>query len=160
MFGDGGRHHMELYGTTKEQFAKVSVKNHRHSVNNPRSQYQEACTLEEVLASREVYDPLTLLQCCPTSDGAGAAVLCSKEFAAKHGHSNPVKIIGQAMRTDLANVANVTYVSLLQGLCDPSGCLAVVPGSPNNDLMTFDFGHLSPKGSEYVARTLIGGAIQ
>jgi len=37
MFGDGGRHHMELYGTTKEQFAKVSVKNHRHSVNNPRS---------------------------------------------------------------------------------------------------------------------------
>jgi acetyl-CoA acyltransferase len=101
MFGDGGRHHMELYGTTKAQFAKVSVKNHRHSVNNPRSQYREACTLEEVLASREVYDPLTLLQCCPTSDGAGAAVLCSKEFAAKHGHNRPVKIIGQAMRTDL-----------------------------------------------------------
>ena len=52
MFGDGGRQHMELYGTTKEQFAKVSVKNHRHSVNNPRSQYRDACSLEEVLASR------------------------------------------------------------------------------------------------------------
>jgi acetyl-CoA acetyltransferase len=101
MFGDGGRHHMELYGTTKEQFAKVSVKNHRHSVNNPRSQYRDACSLEEVLASRLVYDPLTLLQCCPTSDGAGAAILCSKEFAAKHGHGSPVKIIGQALRTDL-----------------------------------------------------------
>jgi acetyl-CoA acetyltransferase len=101
MFGDGGRHHMELYGTTKEQFAKVSVKNHRHSVNNPRSQYQDPCTLEEVLASRAIYDPLTLLQCCPTSDGAGAAILCSKEFAAKHGHSKPVKIVAQAMRTDL-----------------------------------------------------------
>ncbi|MGH7894954.1 MAG: thiolase C-terminal domain-containing protein [Candidatus Binatia bacterium] len=101
MFGDGGRHHMELYGTTREQFAKVSVKNHRHSVNNPRSQYREACTLEEVLASRLIYDPLTLLQCCPTSDGAGAAILCSKEYAAKHGHSKPVKIIGQAMTTDL-----------------------------------------------------------
>ena len=100
MFGDGGRQHMELYGTTKEQFAKVSVKNHRHSVNNPRSQYREACTLEEVLGSRLVYDPLTLLQCCPTSDGAGAAILCSKEFAAKHGHANPVKIVAQAMRTD------------------------------------------------------------
>ena len=100
MFGDGGRQHMELYGTTKEQFAKVSVKNHRHSVNNPRSQYQDACTLDEVLASREVYDPLTLLQCCPTSDGAGAAILCSSEYAAKHGHSNPVKIIGQALTTD------------------------------------------------------------
>src|SRR5919198_2866026 len=101
MFGDGGRQHMELYGTTKEQFAKVSVKNHRHSVHNPRSQYREACTLEEVLASRLVYDPLTLLQCCPTSDGAGAAVLCSEEFAKKHGNSRPVKIIGQAMATDL-----------------------------------------------------------
>jgi acetyl-CoA acetyltransferase len=101
MFGDGGRQHMELYGTTKAQFAKVSVKNHRHSVNNPRSQYQDACSLDEVLASREVYDPLTLLQCCPTSDGAGAAILCSAEFAAKHGHSNPVKIVGQALTTDL-----------------------------------------------------------
>src|SRR5499426_1276925 len=100
MFGDGGRHHMELYGTTKEQFAKVSVKNHRHSVNNPRSQYREACTLDEVLASRMVYDPLTILQCCPTSDGAGAAILCSEAFAKKQGISRPVKIVGQAMQTD------------------------------------------------------------
>jgi len=100
MFGDGGRQHMELYGTTKEQFAKVSVKNHRHSVNNPRSQYREACSLEEVLASRMVYDPLTILQCCPTSDGAGAAVLCSEEFANKRGISKPVKIVAQAMQTD------------------------------------------------------------
>ena len=100
MFGDGGRQHMELYGTTKEQFAKVSVKNHRHSVNNPRSQYREACSLEEVLASRMVYDPLTILQCCPTSDGAGAAILCSEEFAKKQGISRPVKIVAQAMQTD------------------------------------------------------------
>ena len=100
MFGDGGRQHMERYGTTKEQFAKVSVKNHRHSVNNPRSQYREACTLDEVLASRMVYDPLTILQCCPTSDGAGAAILCSEEFARKRGTSSPVKIVAQAMQTD------------------------------------------------------------
>ena len=100
MFGDGGRQHMELYGTTKEQFAKVSVKNHRHSVNNPRSQYREACSLEEVLAARMVYDPLTILQCCPTSDGAGAAILCSEEFARKQGVSRPVKIVAQAMATD------------------------------------------------------------
>jgi acetyl-CoA acetyltransferase len=100
MFGDGGRQHMEQYGTTKEQFAKVSVKNHRHSVNNPRSQYREACSLDEVLASRMVYDPLTILQCCPTSDGAGAAILCSEDFARKQGISRPVKIVGQAMQTD------------------------------------------------------------
>jgi len=100
MFGDGGRRHMEQYGTTKEQFAKVSVKNHRHSVNNPRSQYREACSLDEVLASRMVYDPLTILQCCPTSDGAGAAILCSQEFATRQGISRPVKIVAQAMQTD------------------------------------------------------------
>jgi acetyl-CoA acetyltransferase len=100
MFGDGGRQHMEMYGTTREQFAKVSVKNHKHSVNNPRSQYREACTLDEVLAARMVYDPLTILQCCPTSDGAGAAILCSEEFARKHGHTKPVKIVAQAMQTD------------------------------------------------------------
>jgi acetyl-CoA acyltransferase len=100
MFGDGGRQHMEQYGTTKEQFAKVSVKNHRHSVNNPRSQYRDACSLEEVLASRMVYDPLTILQCCPTSDGAGAAILCSEDFARERGAARPVKIIAQAMATD------------------------------------------------------------
>src|SRR5919201_5423627 len=100
MFGDGGRQHMERYGTTKEQFAKVSVKNHRHSVNNPRSQYREACSLDEVLASRMVYDPLTILQCCPTSDGAAAAILCSEEFARKQGVARPVKIVAEAMATD------------------------------------------------------------
>ncbi len=102
IFGEGGREHMELYGTTKEQFAKVSVKNHNHSVNNPRSQYQDPCTLEEVLASREIYDPLTLLQCCPTSDGSAAAILCSEEFATKLGVSNPVKIVASTMTTDKA----------------------------------------------------------
>jgi acetyl-CoA acetyltransferase len=100
-FGNGGRQHMELYGTTKEQFAKVSVKNHRHSVHNPKSQYRDACSLEEVLASRMVYDPLTILQCCPTSDGAGAAILCSAEYAARKGISNPVKVSGMSMTTDL-----------------------------------------------------------
>jgi acetyl-CoA acetyltransferase len=100
-FGNGGRQHMELYGTTKEQFAKVSVKNHRHSVHNPKSQYRDACTLEEVLASRMVFDPLTILQCCPTSDGAGAAILCSADYAAKQGISNPVEISGMSMTTDL-----------------------------------------------------------
>jgi acetyl-CoA acyltransferase len=69
-------------------------------VNNPRSQYRAACTLEEVLASRMVYEPLTILQCCPTSDGAGAAILCSEEFANKHGISRPVRIVAQAMTTD------------------------------------------------------------
>jgi len=113
MFGDGGRQHMEQYGTTKEQFAKVSVKNHRHSVNNPRSQYREACSLEEVLNARMVYDPLTILQCCPTSDGAGAAILCSEAFAKQRGIPNPVKIIGQAMTTDKMEDFNLGALGMI-----------------------------------------------
>ncbi len=100
MFGDAGRDHMEKYGTKKETFAKIAVKNHRHSVNNPRSQYQEACSLEEVLASRQIYDPLTLLQCCPTSDGAAAAVVVSEAYLRKHPHPGAVEIVGMAMSTD------------------------------------------------------------
>lgn len=100
MFGDAGRDHMEKYGTKAETFAKIAVKNHRHSVNNPRAQYQQAFSLEEILASRMVYEPLTLLQCCPTSDGAAAAVLVSEDFLRRHPHPGAVEIRAMAMSTD------------------------------------------------------------
>lgn len=60
---------------TLEQLAAVSVKNHRHALGNPRAQYSGEHTIEEVLQSTMVADPLTLLQCCPISDGAAAAVV-------------------------------------------------------------------------------------
>lgn len=100
MFGDAGRDHMEKYGTRPETFAKIAVKNHRHSVYNPRAQYQQAFSLEEVLASRMVYDPLTLLQCCPTSDGAAAAVVVSEDFLRRHPHPGAIEICAMAMATD------------------------------------------------------------
>ena len=100
MFGDAGRDHMEKYGTKPTTFAKIAVKNHLHSVNNPRSQYQEACTMEEVLAARMVYDPLTILQCCPTSDGAAAAVVVSEGYLKQHPHAGAIEIRGMAMSTD------------------------------------------------------------
>jgi len=100
MFGGAGREHMEKYGTTKEQLAKVAVKNRRHAVNNARSQFREASTLEEILASPLIFEPLTKFQCCPTSDGAAAAVLCSEDFARKLGLKAPVVIAGMSMKTD------------------------------------------------------------
>ena len=104
MFGNAGREHMEKYGTTKEQFAKIGWKNHKHSVNNPYSQFQDEYSLEDILAAKMVYEPLTKLQCCPTSDGAGAAILCSEDFVAKHGlGSQAVEILGMAMATDMAS---------------------------------------------------------
>ncbi len=102
IFGNAGREHMEKYGTTAEQFAKIGWKNHKHSVNNPYSQFQDEYTLDQIKAAPMVYEPLTKLQCCPTSDGAGAAILASEEFVKKHGlQKQAVEIVGQAMVTDL-----------------------------------------------------------
>lgn len=103
MFGGGGREHMEKYGTTKEQLAKIAVKNRGHAVNNPYSLFRQAMTLEEILDAPMVFDPLTRFQCCPPTCGAGAAILCSEEFAKKHGIANPVYIAGMAMVTDFAS---------------------------------------------------------
>ncbi len=102
MFGNAGREHMEKFGTTAEQFAKIGWKNHKHSVNNPYSQFQDEYSLEDILAAPMVYEPLTKLQCCPTSDGAGAAIVCNRAFVEKHGlQAQAVEIAGMAMATDL-----------------------------------------------------------
>jgi acetyl-CoA acetyltransferase len=101
MFGNAGREHMERYGTTAEQFAKIGHKNHKHSVNNPYSQFQDEYTLDQVKSAPMVYEPLTKLQCCPTSDGAGAAILASEEFVKKHKlQGKAIEIAGMSMTTD------------------------------------------------------------
>ncbi len=107
MFGAAGREHMEQYGTTAEHFAKIGYKNHKHSVNNPYAQFQDEYTLDDILAAKMIYDPLTKLQCSPTSDGSGAAILASEEFVDKHGLAGQaVEIVGQAMTTDFASDAS------------------------------------------------------
>jgi acetyl-CoA acyltransferase len=101
-FGNAAREHMEKHGSTPRQFAEVARKNHRHSVNNPRAQFQAEYSLDEILAAPVVYDPLTKLQCCPTSDGAAAAIVASEAFVAAHGLTRrAVEIAGMAMVTDL-----------------------------------------------------------
>ena len=100
-FGNAGREHMERYGTTKEQFAKIGWKNHKHSVNNPYSQFQDEYSLEQILNAPMVYDPLTKLQCCPTSDGAAAAILASEDFVRRNNlQAKAIEIVGMAMTTD------------------------------------------------------------
>jgi acetyl-CoA acetyltransferase len=85
VFGQAGMEHMRKYGTTPEQFAKVAVKNHKHATKNPLSQYQVETPLEQVMAARMVAYPNTLFMCCPTGDGAAAAVLVSPEKARQLG---------------------------------------------------------------------------
>ena len=79
------RHHMATFGTTQRQMAAVSAKNHGHSVHNPRSQYRRSFSVEEVLAARPVVWPLTVPMCSPVSDGAAAALVCSRAFAERLG---------------------------------------------------------------------------
>lgn len=104
MFGAAGREHMKKYGTTAEHFAKIGYKNHKHSVNNPYAQFQDEYTLDDILASKMISDPLTKLQCSPTSDGSAAVVLASEDYLANHNLAGrAVEIVGQAMTTDFAS---------------------------------------------------------
>ncbi|WP_414940120.1 lipid-transfer protein [Amycolatopsis sp. cmx-11-51] len=114
MFGAAGREHMKTYGTTAEHFAKIGEKNHRHSVNNPYAQFQESYSLQDILDSRMIYDPLTKLQCSPTSDGSGAAILASESFVDSHGLAGQaVEIVGQAMTTDFASTFDGTAKNII-----------------------------------------------
>jgi len=102
MFGNAGREHMERYGSTAEHYAWIGYKNHRHSVNNPYSQFQDAYSLQEIKDAKEIFAPLTKLQCSPTSDGAACAIIASERFVDAHDLSDrAVEIAGQAVATDL-----------------------------------------------------------
>jgi sterol carrier protein 2 len=113
-FGNAGREHMERYGTKPEHFAKIGWKNHKHSVNNPYSQFQDEYSLEDIQNAPMVFAPLTKLQCCPTSDGAGAAVLASERFVREHGlQGQAVEILGQAMTTDYESSFEKSAIKLV-----------------------------------------------
>ncbi|MFY0526498.1 lipid-transfer protein [Archangium gephyra] len=101
MFGGAGREYRWKYGTKRETFAKISEKARKHASKNPFALFTQTLSVEEILASDEVFDPLTRFQCCPPTCGAAAAIVCSDEFARKLGHSNPVYIAAQSMTTDL-----------------------------------------------------------
>lgn len=99
-FGGAGREYLDKYGAKPELFAKVSVKARRHAAHNPAAVFREPLTVEEVMASPVVFEPLTRLQCCPPTSGAAAAVLCSEEFAQARGLDRPVYIAAHALVTD------------------------------------------------------------
>lgn len=107
-FAAAGEAHMQKYGTKEEHFAKIAVKNRKHSVNNPYSQTNEECTLEEVLGSPKIFGTLTKLQCCPTSNGAGAAIIVNEDFLNKHPHlkAKAIEILAMEMTTDRPSTFN------------------------------------------------------
>ena len=102
-FGGAAREHMQRYGTRADTFGRISVKARQHAARNPLALFRQPLTLEEVMASATVFDPLTRFQCCPPTCGAAAAIVCSADFAKRHGLNMQVRIAAQAMTTDTAS---------------------------------------------------------
>ena len=104
MFGNAGREHMERYGSQPDHYAWIGWKNHKHSVNNPYAQFQDEYSMDDIKAAKMIHEPLTKLQCSPTSDGSAAAVVASERFVDEHGlWDQAVEIAGQAMVTDMTS---------------------------------------------------------
>ncbi|MAW28118.1 MAG: thiolase [Gammaproteobacteria bacterium] len=100
VFAEAGMEHARQYGTTFEQFAKVSVKNHHHSTLNPKAMYQIETPLEEVMNSEMISYPNTKLMCSVNVDGAAAAVLVSEKKARELGLDRAVKIRASVLTSD------------------------------------------------------------
>src|SRR5208283_3845403 len=112
MFGNAGRDHMERYGSTPDHYAWIGWKNHKHSVNNPYAQFQDEYSIEDIKAAKVIHEPLTKLQCSPTSDGAAAAIVASERFVDEHDlwgqaieSADRIKIVGYDMSREAARQA-------------------------------------------------------
>jgi acetyl-CoA acetyltransferase len=97
----GMRRYMEMYDAPAEAFASIAVKAHENAALNPYAHYNKVFTLEEVMNSRKIADPLTLYQCCPTSEGGAATIVIAKDLADKlvKDPKRCVSIVGAALRT-------------------------------------------------------------
>ncbi len=100
VFAEAGMEHTRNYGTSFEQFAKVSVKNHHHSVKNPKSMYQKETPLDMVMNAEMIAYPNTKLMCSVNVDGAAAAVLVSEKKARELGMGRAVKVAASVLTSD------------------------------------------------------------
>ena len=106
------RAYMQEYGVTEELIAGVSVKNHYHGSLNPKAQFQRPITVQDVMKSAKIADPLKLLDCSPISDGAAAIVLTSHP-APKLLHTDPITILASEVATDTLSLHDrKSFVSL------------------------------------------------
>jgi acetyl-CoA acyltransferase len=99
-FGGAGAAYCEKYDMDPAVFAQISVKSRKHAAANPYAVFTAPVTADEVLASPQIFGPLTRLQCCPPTCGAAAAIVVSEEFARAHGLRADVAVAAQAMTTD------------------------------------------------------------
>ena len=109
------RAHMEQFGTSEADLAWVSVKNHRHGALNPKAQFRRDLSVDQVLGSSMVAEPLRLLHCSPVSDGAAAVLLCPLERARELCDA-PVRLLGSGMATSSMALADRDDLAVLDGV--------------------------------------------
>jgi len=146
--------HMNKYGTTKEHFASVVEKNAFHGSLNPKAQFQTRMSVEEVLASREIIDPLTLPMCSPVGDGA-AVVLVSEQKAKELSLYKPVKVLSSVLVSGWDK--SVADKSVGQYTCDlayetsgvsPSdlSCIELHDASAPSEIIAYEYMNICEKG--------------
>lgn len=115
LFANAGVEYCDKTGGSYDAMAKIAEVNHRHSAKNPYSQFKDVYTFDQVKGSPAIHGPVTKLQCCPTSDGAAAAVLVSERFLEKHPElkSQAIEIAGQTMTTDTPKTFNTSSMDLV-----------------------------------------------
>ncbi len=149
---------MEKRGATIEDICYPSVKNHKAGMKNPYSQYKTEVTVESIMASPMIADPITVLQCCPQSDGAAAVILCSEEYYKQHNkkaHRPPVRIAGSVI--SVSGAEDVSY--------DPLAMQVVIKGAkdacemagvdPQKDIDVVEL-HDAFSGEELAAYEMLG----
>lgn len=99
-FGSAGWEYINRYGANPDIFARVAVKSRDHATRNPYSLFDKPLTVEQVMEAPTLFPYMTRFMACPPTCGAAAAIVCSEEFARKHGITNAVEIAGQSMTTD------------------------------------------------------------
>ncbi|KAF8901070.1 thiolase-like protein [Gymnopilus junonius] len=101
IFDNGAQEYFAKYGGGVEHLAQIASKNHKHSLNNPYSQFRDGWSVEQVLAAPKITRNLTKFMCSPTSDGAAACIVASENFVHTHGLENQaIEIVAQALSTD------------------------------------------------------------
>jgi benzoylsuccinyl-CoA thiolase BbsB subunit len=149
---------MEKRGATLEDICYPSIKNHKAGMNNPYAQYKKEVTFEEIMASPMIADPITVLQCCPQSDGAAAVILCSEEYYKKHnkkGHRPPVKVAGSVISCSGAEDSSYDPLAL-RALIDGARKACEMAGvDPQKDINVVEL-HDAFSGEELAAYEMLG----
>ena len=155
IYAMAARAHMDRYGTTAEHFAGISAKNSLHGSFNPRAQFREALTVEQVLAAPMIAEPLTRPMCSPIGDGAAAAIIVSEKKAAELGISKPVRVVSSVLRSgwdlkpDEAGVADLCAQEAYEeaGIGpDDLDAVELHDASAPAELMAYESLGLCPKG--------------